>query len=236
MAMNLTKAVRYFFIALIAMAIVMLFAPVWAGDRITQSNDNNAQTTGDVMNNIGGDDSLGVGIGLSYGMGDVDINEGQNCMGSEQKANVLWGRQELALNAWCAALFYELNGKHLFAAKMRCSIEEISMHYATDEECWSDQDLTPPPTPEPTAEEVEAEEEFHEEQQEQLIDLQSRLQALEEEEERERRVIAQVQEAQRQEEQRQREEPPATQFALAPEQRAAIAEVLAQIPQEEEDE
>ena len=41
-----------FFAFLIALSIFMLCAPVWAsGDRITQSNDNNAQTTGDVSIN-----------------------------------------------------------------------------------------------------------------------------------------------------------------------------------------
>jgi hypothetical protein len=97
-----------------------------------------------VENVIGGDDALG--IGLSYGMGDVDINEGQNCMGSEQKANVIFGKQRLALNAWCAALFYELNGKHLRAAAMRCSIPDIlkSHPYNGDEAaCLEGEDLTP---------------------------------------------------------------------------------------------
>lgn len=103
---------------------------------------------GDDVSVVTGDTSVkpssnALGLGLGYGMGDVDINEGQNCMGSEQKANVLWGKQEMELNPWCASLFYELNGRHTFAAKLRCDIPEIAVHYTSPEACVTDQDLSP---------------------------------------------------------------------------------------------
>jgi hypothetical protein len=109
---------------------------------VVQSNDMNNQTAGDVL---GGDLKTGgnKALGLSYGMGDVDINEGKNCMGSEQRANVLFGKQEIVLNVWCASLFYDLNGRHDFAAKMRCDIDEISNKYSSREACWRDQDMKP---------------------------------------------------------------------------------------------
>lgn len=98
----------------------------------------------DLGNTVTGD-SLSLGLAMSYGMGDVDINEGKNCMGSEQRANVLFGKQKMSLNPWCASLFYELNGKHNFAAKLRCKIPEIGEQYSTTDECVLDQDLSPVP-------------------------------------------------------------------------------------------
>lgn len=131
---------------LLAVALV-----VWlAGADIAFADDDRGRGHGDgdataVLENTIKDDSLGIGLAFSYGMGDVDINEGQNCMGSEQRANIIWGKQQLALNAWCASLFYELNGKHTFAAKMRCGIPDIIDQYATIDECVTDQDLSPIP-------------------------------------------------------------------------------------------
>ena len=80
---------------------------------------------------------------FSHSLGDVDINEGQNCLGSEAWGSFIVSRQTNELNPWCAALFYELNGKHLFAAKMRCDIKEIGKKYTTEQECWMDQNLAP---------------------------------------------------------------------------------------------
>ena len=80
---------------------------------------------------------------FSHSLGDVDINEGKNCLGSEAWGSFIISRQTNELNPWCASLFYELNGKHEFAAKMRCDIKDIRKKYTTDSECWSDQDLSP---------------------------------------------------------------------------------------------
>jgi hypothetical protein len=119
--------------------------------RITQSNDQNLQTTGDV--NVGattlsgGDTNVSTGgnktFAFAHGLGDVDINEGQNCYGSEAWGSIIVSRQTLELNPWCASLFYELNGRHDFAAKMRCDIKEIGDKYTTEEACWTDQQMSP---------------------------------------------------------------------------------------------
>ncbi len=106
-------------------------------------------TGGDLIGGdvIGGDTAISTGsnraYAFSHSLGDVDINEGQNCMGSEQWGTFVVSRQTNELNPWCAALFYELNGRHGFAAKMRCDIKEIRSKYLTDEECWLDQELAP---------------------------------------------------------------------------------------------
>lgn len=96
---------------------------------------------------IGGDTNVSTGgnktFAFSHSLGDVDINEGQNCLGSEAWGSFIVSRQTNELNPWCAALFYELNGRHEFAAKMRCDIKEIRKKYSTDSDCWLDQDLTP---------------------------------------------------------------------------------------------
>ncbi len=113
---------------------------------IRSSDDMNTITSGDV-NVAGGDTNVSTGgnktFAFSHGLGDVDINEGSNCYGSEAWGSFIVSRQYLELNTWCASLFFELNGRHLFAAKMRCDIPEISDKYATEEACWSDQRLGP---------------------------------------------------------------------------------------------
>jgi hypothetical protein len=123
---------------LVLIALLLAVLAHAGGDDIKQINKQ-SNDVGDTV--ISGDKALG--IGFSYGMGDVDINEGKNCMGSKQKANILFGKQELALNPWCASLFYELNGRHEFAAKMRCDIPEILAKYTTFDECVIDQELGP---------------------------------------------------------------------------------------------
>jgi len=80
---------------------------------------------------IGGSRALAMGQSL----GDVDINEGQNCMGSEQWGIVVYMRQDMELNPWCAGLFYDANRMHYMAAVMRCDIPDIRQHFVTDEEC-----------------------------------------------------------------------------------------------------
>jgi len=136
-------------VALVLMTITIAVVARAQGDHHCQGNacnDGGGDTivnTDSVLETIVKTDSLGIGLAFSYGMGDVDINEGRNCMGSEQKANIIWGSQAMALNPWCASLFYELNDRHDFAAKMRCDIDEILNKYTSLEECWKDQELAP---------------------------------------------------------------------------------------------
>jgi len=150
----------------ILLGLVMLAAPAWAtgddddgatatatADAAASASANANVTGGDMIGGdmIGGDTSINTGsnraYAFSHSLGDVDINEGQNCMGSEQWGTFVVSRQTNELNPWCAALFYELNGRHEFAAKMRCDIKAIRDKYLTDDECWLDQELSPAPAP-----------------------------------------------------------------------------------------
>ena len=101
-------------------------------------------------NLTGGDTNVSTGgnktFAFAYGMGDVDINEGQNCYGSEQWGTVIVGRQTMELNAWCAALFYELNGRHERAAAMRCTIKDVREthpYYGDEMACIEGETLRP---------------------------------------------------------------------------------------------
>lgn len=124
----------------------MLITSAWAdSDRptphnVTQSNDMNNQTAGDML--LGGDSSKALGLGFSYALGDVDLNEGRNCFVSTAKGNILFGRQKVELNPWCASLFYDANRKHEFAARLRCIIDDIIKQYDTKDECVIDQTLS----------------------------------------------------------------------------------------------
>ena len=128
---------------------------------------------------FGGDTNVSTGgnktFAFSHSLGDVDINEGQNCLGSEAWGSFIVSRQTNELNPWCAALFYELNGKHEFAAKMRCDIKEIGKKYETEQECWRDQDLTPPPPPESEPTVLEEHFEIEEQHDEDLQMVQMQL-------------------------------------------------------------
>jgi uncharacterized coiled-coil protein SlyX len=142
---------------LLILAMFAVAAPIWASgdDRdgdATATADSSSVSGADAVANamsgdlIGGDSTLSTSnktFAFSHSLGDVDINEGKNCLGSEAWGSFIVSRQTNELNPWCAALFYELNGRHEFAAKMRCDIKEIRKKYASAEACWSDQDLTP---------------------------------------------------------------------------------------------
>jgi len=165
--MRFEKVIRWYSILLIVIAVGYLFVPKsWAtgddddgatatatagADAAATAGATASATGGDLIGGdvIGGDTSISTGsnraYAFSHSLGDVDINEGQNCMGSEQWGTFVVSRQTNELNPWCAALFYELNGRHGFAAKMRCDIKMIRDKYLTDEECWLDQELIPAP-------------------------------------------------------------------------------------------
>lgn len=97
-----------------------------AGDKITQSNDNNAQTTG----NIGGDDSLG--IGLSNNLGAAAYGD---CLASKQWNAVVFSRQDSEFNPWCAGVYYDSVGLHEQAARMRCKVPQIVEDWPSFESC-----------------------------------------------------------------------------------------------------
>lgn len=159
--MRLTNKLNWTLAILLILVLLALSAPTWASDddditggdaTATAGADSSSVSGADAVANamsgdlIGGDSTLSTSnktFAFSHSLGDVDINEGQNCLGSEAWGSFIVSRQTNELNPWCAALFYELNGKHLFAAKMRCDIKEIGKKYETELECWRDQDLTP---------------------------------------------------------------------------------------------
>ena len=98
------------------------------GDDITQSNDMNNQTAGDIANVTEGSTALGFGRS-SF---DVDIAQ---CRESHAFDTILFGKQTVKLNNWCVALWYDSQGLHHMAAVMRCDIEEIAKHFPTTEGC-----------------------------------------------------------------------------------------------------
>jgi len=92
---------------------------------------------------VGGNSSKAFGLGFSYSLSDVDLNEGKNCYVSTASGNIIFGRQKVELNPWCAALFYDANRMHEFAAKLRCGIDDIISEYSTKDECVADQTMEP---------------------------------------------------------------------------------------------
>ncbi len=108
-----------FLIGVLTMILSVAYA---GGDDIIQSNDNNAQTTGDVS--VGGDSSKAFGVG----MGDVDIAQ---CMASKSTPLYQW----LKFNKWCMAETLDAKGLHEAAAKVRCSINEYSKVFQSNQEC-----------------------------------------------------------------------------------------------------
>lgn len=137
-----------------AIAVYLVASISWASDDDRRGGDVDVDVGGDTTTLTGGDTTVNAGdliggdvshsskaFAFSHSLGDVDINEGQNCLGSEQWGTIIVSRQTNELNPWCAALFYELNGKHEFAAKMRCDIKAIRTKYDDDAECVTDQTL-----------------------------------------------------------------------------------------------
>jgi len=121
-----------------------------SGDELTNiSKNTNIATGGDARNfgDInGGSNSYSsdaLGLGFSYALGDVDLNEGRNCYVSTAWGSIIFGKQTVGLNPWCAALFYDANRMHEFAAKQRCQLPSIISEYDTKAACVLDQTLAP---------------------------------------------------------------------------------------------
>ena len=152
--MRTINVFRLFFLCLLVVALMYALVPdaLASGDCRGENSCNTVGgdtvvTTGDM---VGGETNVSTGgnktFAFAYGMGDVDINEGQNCYGSEQWGTVIVGRQTMELNAWCAALFYELNGRHERAAALRCTIKDIvdtHPYYGDEMACIKGEQLRP---------------------------------------------------------------------------------------------
>lgn len=113
---------------------------------------------------------------LSNSLGDVDIND---CLASKQWNTPIFGKQTVAPNLWCMAESYDARGLHSMAAFMRCDIEIIRGHFATDEACWEANTVViAPPPPPPVAEWDDDEEDVHERQWQTQMELAARVDEL----------------------------------------------------------
>ena len=149
------------------------------GDDIIQSNDQNTitSTSGDVQ--VGTGDSQA--LAFAHALGDVDIAQ---CLASTQWGTILFSKQKVVLNQWCAAEIYDAKGMHEMAALLRCDIEEIAKHFETPGRCIEANTWTPPPEPEPDPPEqtssflpmMEQAEEDHDEDVRELL---ARIEAIE---------------------------------------------------------
>ena len=161
-----------FFLA--GVMLTLLISPALASDRITQSNDMNNQTGGDISHESNA-------LGFSHSLGDVDINQ---CLGSTQWGSIIVSKQKLVLNKWCAAEVYDAKGLHHMAAVMRCDIPEILKHFADSEHCVVANKWVPKAVIEDTVvaddRRDEDEEEWHEEQIQLQQDYDERLAQIEE--------------------------------------------------------
>lgn len=110
---------------LFAVFLAIAFAnAAWASDRITQSNDMNNQTGGDISH-----ESKALGLGRSSF--DVDINQ---CMGSTAWDTIVGGKQKLVLNWVCLAEFYIKTGQPDLAAVALCNTEMLD-EFESEAEC-----------------------------------------------------------------------------------------------------
>ena len=137
---------------------------------VTQSNDMNSQTTGDLA--IEGTNFESKAFGFSHSLGDVDIND---CLASTQWGSIVVSKQKVVLNAWCAAEVYDAKGMYEMAAIMRCNVPEILAEFDSEADCERANRYSPPtvyvePEPEVSYEELYRQEQMHDEQLESLLD------------------------------------------------------------------
>lgn len=165
--------------------LIPLVALAGGGDDITQSNDMNNQTTGDV--NIAGDSSKAFGVG--HALGDVDI---AGCLGSEQWGTPIVSKQKLVLNWVCLAEFYLRSGQPELAAMALCNTEVLS-EFPDETSCEKAHGfLTALPLAPPPQAEADDDDEELEEVYEQLAMLQSVVDAQQVELEQQKEAPPQV--------------------------------------------
>jgi hypothetical protein len=153
-----------FIVFLVALAILMMSAPLWATDcrgnscngggdidiggtnvdvgtdvTVGDTNVNVPITTGPT-NVTGGDTTLNNesrAIALSNVLGDVDI---AGCLGSTQWATPLFSKQKLVVNWPCLTEFYLRNGKYELAAMAICNTEVVK-EFASEADCEAAHDF-----------------------------------------------------------------------------------------------
>jgi len=129
----------------------------------------------------GGDVNFSGSRAYAFGnsLGDVDIND---CLASKQWNTPLFGRQDTAPNLWCMGESYDARGLYKMAARMRCKIQLIRSDFATDEDCWAENTVTPQP--------IAEREDRHDVDEEQLhVEQEQRYQVLNEELEQLKQII-----------------------------------------------
>lgn len=160
------KVLKLFIGGLIVMLVVMLALPGAFAGGITQSNDMNNQTTGDVKvgvsttttvnggdmvsgDMVGGDTNVSTGgnkaLALANSLGDVDI---AGCLGSTQWNTPVFGKQKLVLNQVCMAEFYLTNEKWELAAMALCNVPEILKEFDDEAHCETAHNFGPIRAPE----------------------------------------------------------------------------------------
>lgn len=187
--MKRTNINHIFFIALV-LIVIQLVQPAFASDRITQSNDQNINTAGDVTTGTG--DALGVG----FSFGDVDIGD---CVVTKQTSILLVGWQRFDENPWCQAVVMYQMGQIDTAERILCRDTNIGTYYTDEIECRDAINLPPlgevVSAPEVVDEHLEDEEEYHEEllmeQQQFQVDLETKIAMLEEELQRKEQPVIQ---------------------------------------------
>lgn len=207
----------HYILATSLLVAILLFVglkttPVFAsGDDITQSNDMNNQTAGDVSQAIGGDSSKSYGLG--FALGDVDIND---CLVSKQTNIVVVGWQGYDYNVWCMADGFDQKGLFDMGAKLRCQIPPIRNLFATEQACMDANRLDSIPIPPPTvvARFDEHDERGEERHDQELLQLQEQVQMIEQELQREREARAIAEQAARQVQQYERADEQRRQRAL----------------------
>ncbi len=139
-----------------------------SGD-VTQSNDMNNQTAGDIVTG-GVDNQISTGGNRAYnvvapGLGDVDIAQ---CLGSTQWSLLVGGKQKLVLNQVCMAEFYLKQARYDLAAQALCNQPEILNEYGSESACETAHDFTPAIPDHDVHTRSEAFEEVYPQQQEEI--------------------------------------------------------------------
>ena len=120
---------------LFVFVLFMLITPLWgSGDDLSATADASATALSDSTSTAsitGGDQIISGGdaIGLAQSLGDVDI---EGCVVTEQWGIIVYQRQNWDYDPWCLAAILDQQGKHLDAAKMRCSDKDTEKIYGDE--------------------------------------------------------------------------------------------------------
>lgn len=126
--MKLSKGVKI----VLAVWLAVLLSLAWAVANATDYGDDLVAEANANTGDLVGGSMTSRSLALTSVMGDVDIAQ---CLASTQWSLLIFAKQGVQLNQWCAALWYDQHGMHDMAAKLRCNIPEIAGEFDTDPEC-----------------------------------------------------------------------------------------------------